>query len=62
MMTSAFVATERQAREIEAELAKLDAALSSEQMLNDIVSGLPREVVEGVRRSLGIEKRGSARR
>ena len=52
-----LISTDRQAREIEAEIAELDAALSSEQTLKAIVSGLPREVVEGVRRSLATERR-----
>jgi HTH-type transcriptional regulator/antitoxin HigA len=57
MVTTALIATERQARETEAELAELDVALSSEQTLKAIVSGLPHEVVEGVRRSLATERR-----
>lgn len=57
MVTSTLIATDRQAREVEAEIAELDKALSSEQTLKAIVSGLPREVVEGVRRSLATERR-----
>ncbi|MGR3715231.1 MAG: XRE family transcriptional regulator [Thermohalobaculum sp.] len=57
MVINALIATERQARDTEAELAELDAALSSEQTLKAVVSGLPREVVEGVRRSLATERR-----
>jgi HTH-type transcriptional regulator/antitoxin HigA len=57
MVTSALIASERQARETEAELAELDVALSSEQTLKDIVSGLPSEVIEGIRRSLATERR-----
>ena len=56
-MMSILISTDRQAREIEAEIADLDTALSSEQTLKAIVSGLPREVVEGVRRSLATERR-----
>jgi HTH-type transcriptional regulator / antitoxin HigA len=57
MVMNVLVATDRHAREIEAQIADLDAALSSEQTLKAIVSGLPREVVEGVRRSLATERR-----
>lgn len=35
---------------------ELDRALSSEQVLRSIVEGLPREVIEGVRRSLDTER------
>jgi HTH-type transcriptional regulator/antitoxin HigA len=51
------VLTDRQAREVEAEIAELDGALSSEQTLKALVSGLPREVIGGVRRSLATERR-----
>lgn len=57
MVTTALIATDRQARETEAEIAELDAALSSEQTLKALVSGLPPVVVEGVRRSLATERR-----
>ena len=61
-MMSILISTDRQARETEAEIADLDTALSSEQTLKAIVSGLPREVVEGVRRSLPPSGVNSARR
>lgn len=57
MFTSPLVLTDRQAREVEAEIGDLDAALSSEQTLRSLVSGLPREVIGGVRRSLTTERR-----
>lgn len=57
MPTSPLVLTDRQAREVEAEIAELDGALSSEQTLRALVSGLPREVISGVRRSLATERR-----
>jgi HTH-type transcriptional regulator / antitoxin HigA len=57
MVTNVLVSTDRQAREIESEITALDTALSSEQTLKAIVSGLPRVVVEGVRRSLATERR-----
>lgn len=57
MATNVLIATDRQAREVEAEIAELDNALSSEQTLKAIVSGLPHEIVEGVRRSLATERR-----
>ena len=57
MVMNILVSTDRQAREIEADIADLDTALSSEQTLKAIVSGLPQVVVEGVRRSLATERR-----
>ena len=57
MFTSPLVLTDRQAREVEAEIGDLDAALSSEQTLRSLVAGLPREVIGGVRRSLTTERR-----
>lgn len=57
MVTNVLVATDRQVRDIEAQIAELDAALSSEETLKAIVAGLPQEVVEGVRRSLATERR-----
>lgn len=57
MFISPLVLTDRQAREVEAEIGDLDAALSSEQTLRSLVSGLPREVIGGVRRSLTTERR-----
>jgi HTH-type transcriptional regulator/antitoxin HigA len=57
MVTNTLISTERQAREIEADLVELDAHLSSEQTLKAIASGLPRVVVEGIRRSLAVERR-----
>ncbi len=60
MAKSVFISTDRQAQEVQTELAELDVALSSEQTLRSIVSGLPREVIEGVWRSLATERRGLA--
>lgn len=54
---ASLISTDRQARETEAEIAQLDEALSSEQTLREIVSGLPQQVVNGVRRSLATERR-----
>lgn len=53
-----LISTDRQAQETEVGIAELDAALSSDQTLKSIVAGLPREVIEGVRRSLATERRG----
>ncbi|MBS4003894.1 MAG: ImmA/IrrE family metallo-endopeptidase [Afipia sp.] len=60
MIAGTFISTERQAREAEDAIAELDRALSSEQVLKSIVEGLPREVVDGVRRSLATERRERA--
>lgn len=57
MALRSLIATDRQAREAEGAVAELDHALSSEQALKSIVSGLPNEVIDGVRRSLKTERR-----
>jgi len=57
MSSSSIVSTDRQAREIEAEIDKISQALSTEHTLKSIIDGLPREVIEGIRRSLITEKR-----
>lgn len=51
-----LISNERQAREVAALIDEIGQALSSEQTLKSIVDGLPREVIEGVRRSLSTEK------
>jgi HTH-type transcriptional regulator/antitoxin HigA len=56
-MSSTFIiSNDRQARETSALIEQIDHALSSEQVLRSIVDGLPREVINGVRRSLTAEK------
>lgn len=57
MVAATFISTERQAREAEEAIAELDRALSSEQAIQSIVEGLPKEVVEGVCRSLTTDRR-----
>lgn len=57
MVANFIISNERQAREIATQIEKIDQALSSEQVLKSIVEGLPREVIDGVRRSLISEKR-----
>lgn len=57
MAGASLISTDRQAREAEAEITALDFALSSEQTLKEIVTGLPRQVVDGVRRALATERR-----
>jgi HTH-type transcriptional regulator/antitoxin HigA len=54
---SAIISTDRQARDVEAELDRISHALSSEQTLKAIIEGLPEVAIEGVRRSLASEKR-----
>jgi HTH-type transcriptional regulator/antitoxin HigA len=56
-MAPALISTDHQAREAAEAILELDRALSSEQALKAIVEGLPREVVEGVRRSLATDRR-----
>ena len=56
MAARSLIASDRQARDVEAAVAELDRALSSEQALKSIVSGLPNEVIDGVRRSLKTER------
>lgn len=55
--TSNIIVTERQARDVEAEIELISEALSSEQTLKAIIEGLPKEAIEGIRRSLSTEKR-----
>jgi HTH-type transcriptional regulator / antitoxin HigA len=52
-----IISNDRQARELGALIEKISDALSSEQVLKSIVEGLPREVIDGVRRSLISEKK-----
>ncbi|MBB5412160.1 HTH-type transcriptional regulator/antitoxin HigA [Paraburkholderia sp. HC6.4b] len=51
-----LISNERQARETAALIEQIGEALSSEQTLKSIVEGLPREVIDGVRRSLSTER------
>lgn len=51
-----IITNDRNARDAEAVIAKIDEALSSEQVLKAIVEGLPREVIDGVRRTLTLER------
>lgn len=55
--SSAIISTDRQARELEAEIEQISHALSSEQTLKSIIDGLPDLAIEGIRRSLATEKR-----
>lgn len=56
-MASAFLITnERQEREVSALIEQIGEALSSGQVLKQIVDGLPPEVLDGVRRSLIAER------
>lgn len=57
MSPAILISNERQAREAEGAIAALDGALSSDHALKSIVEGLPKEVVDGVRRSLTTERR-----
>lgn len=57
MLSTSLVSTERQARDLEAEIDKISRALSSDQTLRSIIEGLPEQAIEGIRRSLTTEKR-----
>lgn len=52
-----LISTDRQARELEAEINEISLALSSDQTLKSIIEGLPELAIEGIRRSLTTEKR-----
>ena len=57
MPSTAIITNDRQEREVAATIGQITHALSSEQVLKSIVDGLPREVIDGVRRSLSSELR-----
>lgn len=57
MSSIPLVSTDRQARDLEAEIDKISLALSSDQTLKSIIEGLPELAIEGIRRSLTLEKR-----
>lgn len=52
-----LISTDRQARDLEAEIDRISLALSSDQTLKSIIEGLPELAIEGIRRSLATEKR-----
>ena len=56
MPSAALITNERQEREVSALIEQIAQALSSEQVLQQIVDGLPPEVLEGVRKSLVAER------
>lgn len=57
MTSNTLISNDRQVREIEATIAELDEALSSERSLNSIVKGFPGDVIDGIRRSLSAERK-----
>ena len=57
MPSAAIITNDRQEREVAVTIDQITHALSSEQVLKSIVEGLPREVIDGVRRSLSSELR-----
>jgi HTH-type transcriptional regulator/antitoxin HigA len=57
MSSNFIISNDRQARELSALIDQINYTLSSEQVLKSIVEGLPREVINGVRRSLISEKK-----
>ena len=56
MPSGSLIANERQERDVSALIDQISEALSSEQVLRQIVDGLPPEILDGVRRSLTVEK------
>lgn len=56
MPPNTVISTDRQARDLEAEIERISQALSSEQTLKSIIDGLPDLAIEGIRRSLTTEK------
>lgn len=57
MPSPVLISTDRQARDLEAEIERVSQALSSEQTLKSIIDGLPELAIEGIRRSLTTERR-----
>lgn len=57
MVKASLITNERQEREVSALIDQIGQALSSDQVLQQIVDGLPPEVLDGVRRSLIAERR-----
>ena len=57
MVNESMITNERQEREITALIDQIGEALSSEQVLCQIVEGFPPEVLDGVRRSLVAERK-----
>ena len=56
MASTSLITNERQEREVSALIEQIDQALSSEQVLQQIVDGLPPEVLDKIRRSLVAER------
>jgi HTH-type transcriptional regulator / antitoxin HigA len=56
MISAAIIANDRQARETAVAIEQISHALSSEHVLESIVQGLPRVLIDGVRRSLTTER------
>lgn len=57
MFSSPLISNDRQARDVATSIEQISDVLSSEQILKSIVEGLPREVIDGLRRSLSYERR-----
>lgn len=56
MLNASLITNERQEREAAALVDQISEALTSEQVLQQIVDGMPPEVLDGVRRSLVAER------
>lgn len=56
MSSNALITNDRHAREVSGLIDEMSHATSSEQVLKSVVSGLPPEVMEGIRRALAAER------
>jgi HTH-type transcriptional regulator / antitoxin HigA len=56
MIHGSIITNERQEREVAGLIEQITHALSSEQVLQQIVRGLPPEILDGVRQSLAVER------
>ena len=55
-MAGTIIANDRQARDAEAQIAELDAALSTERIFHAMAEGVPQEVMPAYRRSLTADR------
>lgn len=56
MSSNVLITNDRHAREVSGLIDEMSRATSSEQVLKSVVSGLPPEVMDGIRRALTAER------
>lgn len=56
MSAGTLITNDRQERDVAAHIEQIGQALSSEQLLSQLVEGLPPEILDGIRRSLVVER------